>query len=384
MSTTVQDRLSEPNIQLNIEGQKGQGTSTKLVKSFVKLNHDNVDNWAEFTFANITSTYQHVLRTVFTPCTVMVPTSSECIIGPERSMENVLMMWSKRKFSEAMKLAASVIQQDLRQPLIEPSMRVEGICIQKREQFMESIPKEDQDRPGKYVKPDAYVMGPVEGTKGPIYMPFEIKTSSVWRSSMLKDQKVKGAALQPLRQLGTYCKNCETRIGILLTPIEAVAVRYYDIDEWEVGCHYRAVPWSNRGRQLTVNLAIWACVMMSLNDEYHHIVPKSQLFPEINTWQECSVKGYYQHLYSGRVSSELPIGAAVVPRKAPSGKTADRVVVNYGATDEQILREQKRVTAQQSLPSIHALGASNGEPKKRKADVLELRSRKVARINLLK
>ncbi|TGJ79360.1 hypothetical protein E0Z10_g9401 [Xylaria hypoxylon] len=186
---------------------------------------------------------------------------------------------------------------------------------------------------------------------------------------MLEDGTDEDMALQPLRQLGTYCKNCDTRIGVIVTPEEAVAVRYYDVDDWEVGCHYMPVPWSNSGRELTVNLTIWACAVLSLNDKYHHIVPRPHLFPEINTWQEGPIKGHYQHVYSGRLSTELPVGAIVVDKKKLLGEVPERVVVNIGSSDEDILKGQRRIAAQQKLRRMKLIGVKvEGENKRKAAD----------------
>ncbi len=380
MNKIFLNSVLEPNPDLVTVWQKGQGSSSKIVKSYVQLDPDNLKVWSAFSFANITSAYRHVIHTRLSHPPSFRPTRSMRTMGPEQSMRNIVLTWCKDRVNEGMKRAARVIQQNLGQPEIEPSLRVEEVNVKKNHLFTKNLPKELQDRPGNYVRPDSYVMGLVELQRGPIYMPVEIKPSSIWRSSMFEDGTDEDIALQPLRQLGTYCKNCDTRIGVILTPDEAVAVRYYDIDEWEVGCHYMPVPWSNSGHRLTVNLTIWACAVLSLNDEYHHIVPRLHLFPEINTWQEGPRKGYYQHLYSGRFTTKLPVGAVVIAEKPPSGEVPERVVVNIGSTDEDILKGQRRIAAQQKLRRISLLGVKSGDSTKRKASAMVSSTRKVARV----
>ncbi|KAI0513291.1 hypothetical protein F5B22DRAFT_611979 [Xylaria bambusicola] len=379
---TFLSRVQEANPDLETYYEGRQGGSSKTVKSYVKIKGRNAELWKEFNSANITSAYRHVLDTVVNRPPSSRPSRSMCLIGLEESMKNIVLDWCKKRIDEGLKLAAAVIQKDLGQPQIEPSFRVEQINIEKDPSLTENIPEEDQDRPGKYVRPDAYVMGRADIQSGPMYMPLEIKPSSLWRSSMLMTDEKSQAGLQPLRQLGTYCKVCDTRIGVIITPEEAVAVRYYDISEWEVGCHFMPVPWSNSGDQLTVNLAIWACAALSLNDKYHHIVPKPHLFPEINTWQEAPSKGYYRHLYSGRYDSKLPPGAIIDTKENSLEEVPERVVVTIGSSAENILRGQRRAMAQQELRRRCLLSVKSGGSNKRKAiSDTESRAKKVARVD---
>ncbi len=363
MTHILLDSVLAPNPTLFTDHEVGTGrrskSSTRKVDHYVKIKPSNVEIWEDFNFSTIISGYGHVIHTILKEPPRFRPTRSMCELGGETSMRNIVLTWCKDRVNEGMKSAAASIQRELRQSQIEPSLRVEEIGIKRNPELDRNVPRMRGDRAGTFFKPDTYVIGLVERNKGPIYMPIEIKPSTIWQSSMLLDETVDpNTALHPLRQLGTYCKSCDVRIGLIITSNEAVAVRYYNIDVWEVGCQYMPVPWSNSGRQLTVNFTLWACVMLSLNDKYHHIVPRSHLFPDISTWQaEPGLwRTTYRHIYSGHCTNRSPRDARVLKKAVrkgqPPNEIPERIMVNIGASDGDLRKEQNKIKARKNVEAV--------------------------------
>jgi hypothetical protein len=132
----------------------------------------------------------------------------------------------------------------------------------------------------------------------------------------------------PFRQVLTYCVNNNTRYGYILTPAEAVVLRVYE-DPGTPGSPWRvqhaAIPWEWSGEgTLTMNLAIWALYMMSLNDEHRAIRTSDQTLPLNIWWIDPSRNGarpstYEHHLSGAKVSgSERPEGAEARLRPPPA------------------------------------------------------------------
>ncbi|KAI1355929.1 hypothetical protein F5Y01DRAFT_113461 [Xylaria sp. FL0043] len=351
MTGTLLDALLKPNPTLNTSFETSTGregrTSSRKVEHYVKLRPSNIEVWEDFNFSTIISAYDHVLHTTIDE-PMRSPTRSECNLFSKSSMGTIVSSWCKDRMNEGMKLAARRIQRDLHQTPIEPSLRVGEIEIERNPGSLLQM----AEYPAAYFKPDSYVHGIVKLHGGPMYLPIVIKPSSAWRSSILFDETVgPKTALQPLRQLGTYCKSCNVRIGLIITSEEAVAVRYYEINTWEVGCQYMPVPWSNFGQQLTVNLTLWTCVMLSLNDRHHSIVPRSHLFPEIGTWLEEPGSGetVYHHIYSGHYTRSFP-GSATVVKKGKglqnlsgNGVSKRRVVDYTVGTNEDLWKHKHQI-----------------------------------------
>ena len=98
-------------------------------------------------------------------------------------------------------------------------------------------------------------------------------------------QRGEPEATAAVRRLAAACVRCRTRYGCLLAPGELVVFRFHSVQRGggrrkttatttttRAGAHWRKIPWSTSGRtQLTMNLALFALVLMSLHEETRHV-----------------------------------------------------------------------------------------------------------------
>lgn len=63
----------------------------------------------------------------------------------------------------------------------------------------------------------------------------------------------------------------------------------------------RVVKWEDAGQEeLTPHLAIWGLIMMSLNDNYRHVLPENHL-PRLTQWDKADEDGIlFKNFFSGR------------------------------------------------------------------------------------
>ncbi|KAK7408169.1 hypothetical protein QQX98_009634 [Neonectria punicea] len=108
-----------------------------------------------------------------------------------------------------------------------------------------------------------------------------VRLSGAWHSSYLHAprSRLTASAVQPIQQLATYASVGNTRYGVILTDKEAVVVRFHR-DNSNYGAEWQAIPWDACGSGvLTMRLAIWSLVMMSLNKEHRSIRSRRDTLP---------------------------------------------------------------------------------------------------------
>ncbi|KJZ74121.1 hypothetical protein HIM_06570 [Hirsutella minnesotensis 3608] len=103
-------------------------------------------------------------------------------------------------------------------------------------------------------------------------------------------------------QLANYCVRSDVRYGYIITAREVAAVCVTKVDD-KYRLKYKSIPWAAHGHgKLTVNLAIWALAMMSINPEHRSIVEEPL---PLNSWwiveDEAGRKTYEHHLSGRRV-----------------------------------------------------------------------------------
>lgn len=124
----------------------------------------------------------------------------------------------------------------------------------------------------------------------------------------------------PLHQLAIYSHYGRTRYGFVLTNEEVVVVRNFSENGLDFGIECQTIPWSASGENtLTVCLAVWALVMMALNDDHRAVRSRNDTLP-LNFWlrgQDADGRVFYKHHLSLRETPVLPVGAVVMDMPAP-------------------------------------------------------------------
>ncbi|KPM44892.1 hypothetical protein AK830_g1671 [Neonectria ditissima] len=144
-----------------------------------------------------------------------------------------------------------------------------------------------------------------------------VRGSRSWHSDDLVNMVPFSTA--PISQVATYSEAYRTRYTFMLTDEEVVVARVFYGDDGKYRVEWKAIPWSASGdNTLTVSLAIWTLVMMSLNDNYRRVRHRRNTPPLNLWWRYHNPAGdvYYQHHLSMRRRSNLPSGA--VCRDGPS------------------------------------------------------------------
>ncbi|KAJ4266249.1 hypothetical protein NW762_004232 [Fusarium torreyae] len=137
-----------------------------------------------------------------------------------------------------------------------------------------------------------------------------VQLSGAWSSNDLEAQT--GCAMWPIERLAKYAKHGGTRYSFIMTDLELVVVHFFKLTPGKLGAQWQAIPRNSSGEgTMTVNLAIWSLVMMSLNIEHRVVAQQLETLP-INIWwkEENFESGFvYQHHLSERLLPFLPLGA---------------------------------------------------------------------------
>ncbi|KAF5724218.1 hypothetical protein FMUND_1009 [Fusarium mundagurra] len=132
-----------------------------------------------------------------------------------------------------------------------------------------------------------------------------VHVSSIWCSTDIENN-----FMDPIQHLGLYAQLSGSRYTFAITDTEVVVIRFHSLDGGETGAQWNAIPRSACGEgTLTMNLAIWALIMMSLNDQHRSVVEHARTAP-INAWS--AYDGFYRNHLSGRRLPYLPTGAVVL------------------------------------------------------------------------
>ncbi|KAL2694765.1 hypothetical protein Neosp_001352 [[Neocosmospora] mangrovei] len=108
------------------------------------------------------------------------------------------------------------------------------------------------------------------------------RLSSQWTSEGLKNPDP--VAMLPICQLATYAKESGTRYCFVMTDKEVVVVRFMVDFTGQYQAEWQAIPRSASGeRTLTVGLAVWALIMMSLQEKHRAVTTEAETLP-INLW----------------------------------------------------------------------------------------------------
>ncbi|KAK4213715.1 hypothetical protein QBC37DRAFT_267172, partial [Rhypophila decipiens] len=193
-------------------------------------------------------------------------------ITNEASVDNLMSFWSGRVIRSNMKHCSNLIRQRLGLPAAMPSLLHKIRRVRNPGNIKEDF------------EPDWSVAVPPNGQ---FFVMGESKVSAKWKSEWLDKLQLEPRRAArgrgnggnwaerqwPLRQIATYCVHGGTRYGLIFTARELVVLRVFKTSpgndrQASVRMEWKAIPWSASGPQLTVNLALWALIMMAVNDRH--------------------------------------------------------------------------------------------------------------------
>ncbi|CEJ82688.1 hypothetical protein VHEMI02737 [[Torrubiella] hemipterigena] len=293
---TIYELLTHPNPVLDTR-QQVKGPVTRNTE-YVKLERENVSIWHDFTFENIEAAYSHLfsIGPIQSEAVHPYPRGSPSEIRTEDSVDKISYYWNALVCRYPFKIGCERLQTALGLVRTDVSM-AKG-----------ELPSPPLDG-GRDMHPDWSIY--LRDERRTILVWGDSKCSSKWSSTNTRSDNW----IWPFRQLATYCVNDSTRYGYVITPDELVALRVImdPISRCGYRLEYRAIPWSQHGPHvLTVNLAIWALAMMSVNDGHRSIAPQDWTLPLNIWWQDINRRTgqvSYEHHLSARTAQQLPPGA---------------------------------------------------------------------------
>lgn len=300
---TLYELLTIANPDLDTRFQP-TGPVTKNPK-YVNLGGNELSIWHDFTFQNIEAAYSHLfsIGPIRSEAPFPFPRGSPAEIKGEANVDSIADMWNRLICRFPLKLGCQRLQTDLGLVPVEISMGL----------------KKNSSQPldgAKAMLPDWSIY--LKNQPQTIAVWGDSKCSSKWNSDPSATDE--GNYYWPFRQMATYCVNDDTRYGYIITPVELVVMRIIRdtnaIDGFRV--QYQSIPWEEHGPQvLTVNLALWALAMMSVNEGHRPIVGQDWTLPVNVWWQDQNPQTgqvSFEHHLSGRIVQTLPAGAVPMPR----------------------------------------------------------------------
>lgn len=289
LNGTLIELLTAVNPVLDLRRQPG---AVRQVPSYEPLDEDDVLDWPDLSFENLKAAYGHLFD--------IGPLALDAVQDMRgTSFDNVVKIWNYRTCSQPIKRATEKVQVDLGAercgidmeylsqnncPRAAAKSNAPDWCISLRE-LQDS--EDDENR----------IIAVCGDTK-----------CSSWCSSNRMTTRSRADWIFPLRRVLTCCVNNKTRYGYILTSEEVVVFRVYEDrstppSPWRI--QHAAIPWENAGEStLTVNLAIWALAMMSLNEGHRPIRSLDQTLPLNVWWEHDGASPAYEHHLSGRKVSE--------------------------------------------------------------------------------
>ncbi|KAF5978864.1 hypothetical protein FCOIX_5615 [Fusarium coicis] len=265
--------------------------NTRLERSrnaptMIPMRPENITHWTDFNIIDINNAYGDLLRKPSS----MIPGQ-----GADKSFRNQ---------SELRNYALEAMFSTLR-PLVPESARVLGqrLGFSQTIEWHRDIPLVGPQVVGQALSPSLTIF--VDTVPRGNLVTSMVHVSKFWRS-----MDIENGSTDPIQHLGLYAQRSGSRYTFAITDTEVVVIRFHSLDGGETGAQWNAIPHSACGEgTLTINLAIWALTMMSLNDRHRSIVEHARTVP-INAWSAHD--GFYCNYLSGRRLPYLPTGAVVL------------------------------------------------------------------------
>ncbi|KAF5540305.1 hypothetical protein FPHYL_12088 [Fusarium phyllophilum] len=255
------------------------------VPTMISIHPKNITRWNDFNIIDINNAYGDLLSK---------PSNSIPGQGVDKSFRNQ---------SELRNYALDAMISTLR-PLVSESARVLGqrLGFSQAIEWHRDIPLAGPQVVGQALRPNLTIFADTMPRKN--FVTSMVHVSRIWGSTDIANDPV------PLQHLGRYAQPSGTRYSFAITDTEVVVIRSHSLDGGETGTQWNAIPRSACGEgTLTINLAIWALIMMSLNDQHRSVVEHTRTVP-VNAWSAHD--GFYCNHLSGRRLPYLPTGAVVL------------------------------------------------------------------------
>ncbi|KAF5694989.1 hypothetical protein FDENT_694 [Fusarium denticulatum] len=255
------------------------------VPTVIPIHPENITRWTDFNIIDINNAYGDLL-------------SKPSNIIPGQGADK-----SFRNQSELRNYALNAMISTLR-PLVSESARVLGqrLGFSQTIEWHRDVPLAGPQVVGQALRPSLTIFADTMPRKNLVTS--MVHVSKIWRSTDIENDPV------PLKHLGRYAQPSGTRYSFAITDTEVVVIRFHSLDGGGTGAQWNAIPRSACGEgTLTINLAIWALIMMSLNDQHRSVVEHARTAP-INAWSAHD--GFYCNHLSGRRLPYLPTGAVVL------------------------------------------------------------------------
>lgn len=195
-----------------------------------------IGEWKDFDFATLKSIYRGKLFQLLNqnlPCKDFsgIPSWPFCHVADEDSIETLLCKWTQSTVSEALSNAQDHLYKELNSQTIYMARGGQGHCepakTSKKEKWFPDWAgiQPFQLSPSKNL-PENILLGATE-------------VSNKWHSQSIQTgcvefTRVKGTWMEPISQVQTYCVNCGTRYGYIITDQELVVLRVQKMRSKEV------------------------------------------------------------------------------------------------------------------------------------------------------
>ncbi|KAF4499729.1 hypothetical protein FAGAP_4083 [Fusarium agapanthi] len=256
------------------------------VPTMLTMLPENITRWSDFNMININNPHGDLL-------------SKPSHIIPGQGADK-----SFRNQSELRNYALDTLLFTL-SPLVSESARVLGqrLGFSPTIEWHRDIPLAGPQVVGPALRPSLTIFADTMPRKN-------LVTSMVHISSMWCSTDIGNGSTDPIQHLGRYAQPSGTRYSFAITDTEVVVIRFHSLEGGETGAQWNAIPRSACGEGiLTINLAIWVFIMMSLNDQHRSVADYTGMIP-INAWSAHD--GFYRNHLSGRRLPYLPTGAMVL------------------------------------------------------------------------
>ncbi|KAF4420239.1 hypothetical protein FACUT_11217 [Fusarium acutatum] len=232
---------------------------SRNVPTMITIHPENITRWNNFNMININNAYGDLL-------------SKPSNIIPGQGADK-----SFRNQSELRNYAFNTLISTLR-PLVSESARVLGqrLGFSPTIEWHQDVPLAGPQVVGQALRPSLTIFADTMPRRN--LATSMVHVSSTWRSTDIENDVPRSTV--PIQHLGRYAQPSGTRYSFAMTDTEVVVIHFHSLDRGETGAQWNAIPRRACGEgTLTINLAIWALIMMSLNDQHRSVVGYARTTP---------------------------------------------------------------------------------------------------------
>jgi hypothetical protein len=238
---------------------------------------ENITRWNDFELINIKNAYGDLLSK---PSNIILRQGADKHFGNQTELRNY---------------AFDSLISELR-PLVSESARVLGqrLGFAPTIDYLQDAPLAGPQVVGNALRPSLSIFAVT--TPRTNLITSMVYISSSWCSTDIETDGRQ--SIWPILHLAHYAQYSGTRYSFAMTDAEVVVIRFHSLDGGALGAQWNAIPRSACGEgTLTINLALWALIMMSMNSQHRSVVEYKRTIP-INAWSAHD--GFYCNRLSGR------------------------------------------------------------------------------------